>query len=419
MAENDIYPIPFYKNGFFEGEKFEFKIWKWRENKIIDIQHASYTLNNVFPDSGYYKDDGMSLLTGFSGCKAQEIELHNGWNMVSLNVDPVDPLMRNIFGDLTVIVKNYKGEIVYFPYVGITDGTWNILEGYKVKSLDNAILRVSGKSVDPQLNIPLPGSRRPYFLPYFYDRPYPIQSMMRYITENIRYVQTYEYINGSIKALNYIPRYGIDQIHNMKPGYAYRLSLITPMRSFTYPPADRDTNWLCCHDLKSAGVESSFMPDIEMESNRILVIPGEVLNIGAGAEVSIFAGDNILVGSATAEGGNLAVTMWNLSNNEYNVVQMTVEEENKPRSYTIDLSQQETDDDGLIVLNEGMISGIDLDVISMGHSLYPTVADNEVSLEIYLERSSDLSLVLYDMLGNRVKQIDFNNAASRNEPFHF
>jgi hypothetical protein len=405
---NTIYPIPFYKNGFHEGEKFEYKIWKWRYNKVIDIQHADYTLNNVFPDSGYYKDDGMSLLTGFSNCQAQEIKLHAGWNIVSLYVDPVDPLMKNMFGDLALIVKNYKGEIVYFPYIGITDGIWNVLEGYKVKSLDNTILRISGKSVDPQLNIPLPGSRRPYFLPYYYDRPYPIQSMMRNITDNIRFVQTYEYVDGMIKALNYIPRYGINQIHNMKPGYAYKFSLITPMRSFTYPPADQDSNWICCYNLKSTWIETSVMPDIEKESNRILVVPEEVLSIG----------DNILVGSEIAEGGNVALTMWDLPNNEYSMIQMNVEEENRIIAYTINLSQF-TLDDGLIILTKGMISGIDEHEVSLVHRLYPTVAENEVSLEIFLGKASDISVVLYDMLGNRVKQIEFTSAAAGMNHFAF
>jgi len=416
-AENDIFPIPFYKNGFFEGEKIEYKIWKWRENKVIDIQHAYYTLSHVFPDSGYYKDDGMSLLTGFSNCHVQEIELHKGWNMVSLNVDPVDPMMRKIFGDMTVIVKNYKGEIVYFPYVGITDGIWNVLEGYKVKSMDDAILKVSGKSVNPQMNIPLPGSSRPYFLPYFYSRPYAIQSMMRYVTENIRYVQTYEYLDGVIRALNYIPRYGIDQIHAMKPGFAYRFSLIMPVRSFTYPVADQDSNWLCCQNLKSTWIEPTFIPEYEIENNRILVITGDVLSIGDGAKVSIVAGDNILVGSETAEGGNLALTMWDLPNDDYTIIQMTVEEDNKVSSYTIDLSQQDIDNDGLIILTEGMISGIDEDEVSLFHKLYPTVADHEVSLEITLEKAADVSLVLYDMLGNRVKQVEFTGVGAGKNHF--
>ncbi|MBN2275515.1 MAG: PKD domain-containing protein [Bacteroidales bacterium] len=410
--EDSIYPVPFYKNGFFEGEKFEYKIWKWRENRIIDVQQANYSVNNVFPDSGYYKDDGMSLLTGFSDCPAQKIVLYSGWNMVSLYVDPVDPRMRDMFGNLSVIVKNFKGEIVYFPYIGITDGIWNNLEGYKVKSFENTSLQITGKHVDPQINIPLPGSKKPYFLPYLYTSPYPVKSMMRYNTNNIRYVQTYEYIDGVIKALNYIPKYDIDQIHYMKPGYAYKLSFITPMRSFTYPPAEEDSVWLSSRDFKSTPDELSVMPEFETENNRILVIPEQVLSIDAGAEVKIFAGNNILVGSETATGGNMAVTMWDLPESEYIIVYLKIEEDGGTSLYTIDLSSQTSIDDGLIVLTEGMISGMDEEETWLAHKLYPTVTDDEISFDVYLEKASDIDIAVYDMLGNRVKQFDFASVSA-------
>ncbi|MBN1416918.1 MAG: PKD domain-containing protein [Bacteroidales bacterium] len=413
-----IFPVPVFKNGFDEGEKFEFKIWKWRNDQVIDIEHAEYTVNNIFPDSGYYKDDGLSLLTRFTHCHSQEIKLHTGWNMVSLNVEPVDPLMQNIFGNIPVVVKNYKGEIVYFPYIGITDGIWNILEGYKVKSFENAILRIPGNTIDPQLTIQLPGTRRPYFLPYFYTQAYPIRSMMRNVADNIRYVQTFEYINGVVRALNYIPQYGIDQIHTMKPGYAYKISFITPMRSFTYPYADEDTVWIPCYETKSTS-EPSIVADPEMENNRILVVPEEVLSISAGARVTVYADNNIQVGNEIAEGGNLALTMWDLPDNEYMIITLNIEDENKTESYTINLSQQTNVDDGMIVLTKGMITGIDPAGASTVHRLYPTIAENEVHLELYLEKYSDVSVILYDMLGNRVGQFDFSNAGAGVNHFIF
>jgi PKD repeat protein len=409
---NTVYPVLCHKNGFDEGEKFEYKIWKWRFNKVIDIRNAIYTVNNVFPDSGFYNDDGMSLLTGFSSYQAQTIALHNGWNMVSLYVDPADPHMRSMFGNLPVIVKNYKGEIVYFPPAGITDGIWNLYEGYKVKSLENTSIRIPGTIVDPQLIIQLPGSKRPYFLPYYYTQPYPIQSMMRNIVNNIRYVQTYEYINGAIRALNYIPRYGIDQIHNMKPGFAYKLSFITPMRSFTYPPADQDSNWVCCYETKSTEDEISEESEMEPETNRILVIPEEIMSIPAGARITLFTGNNMLVGNETALGGNLAVTLWDLSGEEYDAVRMDVEDENGLESYTIDFTQNTVIEDGLVVLQKSMISGIDPVDAGLVYRLYPTPADNEVYLDLVFEYSSDVSLMVFDMLGNCVKQVDFNNISA-------
>jgi predicted DNA binding protein len=100
------------------------------------------------------------------------------------------------------------------------------------------------------------------------------------------------------------------------------------------------------------------------------------------------------------------------------MVQMQVEEDNGIISYSVDLSQQ-TPDEELIVLTKDMMSGIEDHETASVHRLYPTVAGQEINLEIILEKNSDVTLSIYDILGNRVKQVEFNSAAAGINHFTF
>ncbi len=265
------------KNGFLDGETFDYKIWKHATNRIIEIAEARYEVDELITDSSKYRDDGLSKLVALKSCNSQTVRLHRGWNLVSLNVEPMNTSMKHIFGNnQNVLVKDAAGNIKYFPHAGIEDGEWNILEGYKVKVWNNTGIRVCGNDIDPQTSIPLHGGVYPDFLPDFYTFQYPIEYALADIREDIRYVQSLEYLDGTgkVMALNYIPAYGINQIGNMKPGLAYKLSLVTTLKSFTYPypwidgPVEYSSGDSINRNTMTNQLNAAFE---ESEGNRILV----------------------------------------------------------------------------------------------------------------------------------------------------
>jgi PKD repeat protein len=406
-ADSSSFPIPWYKNGFYPGEKFEYKIWKWRTNQEILIQKAGYTVNNMFPDSCFYIDDGLSLLKSLIVSDQQTITLHNGWNLSSLYLAPNSIEMKEIFGDKNVIVKNYKGEIVYFPGVGITDGVWNSYEGYKIRAFEKFQITVNGTNIDAQTVIPLPGNKLPYFLPYYYTRCYPIKLLMYQIHNNVRYVQTYRYYNGALRALNYIPKYEIDQIKYMQPGYAYKLSLILPMRSFVYPPID-----LCdSTQLSNNGNLKGLI--VYAESNRVLVIPEEVLSIGNGALVKAYTTNGTLVGDEIAEGGNTAITLWDTDIEEkYDEFVLEITENEVIQSYKLSFSKNTISDGDLYILQGIPNSIVENNSGKLKINVYPTIVRDELNIDINQYKSSSVEIAVYNLLGKKMKQTVYGNIAA-------
>jgi hypothetical protein len=84
--------------------------------------------------------------------RTQQVQLEQGWNFVSLSVQPDDSSFAAIFGanvDQISIVKNEAGE-VYAPEEGIEQITsWKSREGYQVHAETAVTLEVTGMPIRP------------------------------------------------------------------------------------------------------------------------------------------------------------------------------------------------------------------------------------------------------------------------------
>jgi len=85
--------------------------------------------------------------------RTQQVQLEQGWNLVSLNVQPDDSSFASIFGpnaDQIAMIKNEEGE-VYAPGEGIEQiTTWKSDEGYLVHAETAVTLGVTGTSIRPE-----------------------------------------------------------------------------------------------------------------------------------------------------------------------------------------------------------------------------------------------------------------------------
>ena len=84
--------------------------------------------------------------------RTQQVQLEQGWNLVSLNVQPDDSSFASIFGanvDQIAMVKNEEGE-VYAPGEGIKQiTTWKSGEGYQIHVKAPLTLGVTGTPIRP------------------------------------------------------------------------------------------------------------------------------------------------------------------------------------------------------------------------------------------------------------------------------
>jgi hypothetical protein len=84
--------------------------------------------------------------------RTQQVQLEQGWNLVSLSVQPDDSSFASIFGanaDQIAMIKNEEGE-VYAPGEGVEQiTTWKSGEGYQIHVKAPLTLGVTGTSIRP------------------------------------------------------------------------------------------------------------------------------------------------------------------------------------------------------------------------------------------------------------------------------
>jgi Leucine-rich repeat (LRR) protein len=323
------------KNGFSANEAFKIKVWRTSERKEYTVD-ATYTSGTPYTHTGSYAANGFSGISSLSTppiCVKQIISLHAGWNLVSINVQPDNLAMRAIFAGIAdVLVKDAAGRIQYAPQNGITNGTWNILEGYKVLVPTNQTLTLCGAKIDPLTSITIPATTYPYFLPYFASVAMPVTNALNSLGTNYNFVQSNEYRDGSavLNAYNYLPAHVIDpainQIGMMRPGLAYKVSMTNAIPSFRYP-AITVTGGRVGAASEIADISLSHYPVSASTTgnNALLIVPKEAFSgdLTEGDEIAVYSTNGTLAGAGRYTNENMVITIWEnqhmLTGEKYNL----------------------------------------------------------------------------------------------------
>lgn len=128
----------------------------------------------------------MNVLEG--GIAQRQIQLVNGWNMISTNVIPENGGMPTIFAGLVEqgilsIVKDDNGRF-YFPALGYNGmQPWDVAKGYQVRVTQPGALNITGEAVPPDRPIPL---RRGWqMISYFPRQPVDVRVVLAGILEHV------------------------------------------------------------------------------------------------------------------------------------------------------------------------------------------------------------------------------------------
>ena len=152
-----------------------------------------------------------------------DINLTQGWNMISSNVIPSNPSIVAIFAPIASNVKIVKSGIgqMYIPQFGInTIGNWNINNGYLVNMTAPATLTIMGAKAVPQVT-PINLTQGWNLVSYLRDSPMPIENALVSITSNLVIAKN---LTGGL----YIPSLNLNTIGDMNPGMGYWLYLSAP-----------------------------------------------------------------------------------------------------------------------------------------------------------------------------------------------
>ena len=205
------------KDGFAVGEEFIFKLWDSQLNKEWDA------IATFLSGPSVYEINGISILSSLSTFSNEiNIDLNNGWNLISSNVIPEELSLDSIFKGINniVIVKNGAGQF-YSPAFGINQlGDWNVEDGYYVYTNNSGILNISGIQVNPLQNeIQLNAGWN--LVSYLRNSLLDVQQALASISNSLILVKDNI---GNI----YHPFYGINTIGDMQPRKGYWLYMSAP-----------------------------------------------------------------------------------------------------------------------------------------------------------------------------------------------
>ncbi len=150
--------------------------------------------------------------------RTQQVQLEEGWNLVSLHVRPADSAFASIFGanaDQIAMVKNEDGE-VYAPDEGIDQiTTWKAEEGYQIHAEAPTTLEVTGTAVradSTSIVLKEGGNIVPYL-------PASVQAVAPALTSVRESLVAVEEGGGA----RYTPSTSSPALDSLRPGQAYKV----------------------------------------------------------------------------------------------------------------------------------------------------------------------------------------------------
>jgi hypothetical protein len=181
---------------------------------------VSYTVQTTDPTA----DSESST----SSSTTQDVLLDQGWNIVSLTVDPSDDQMDQIFEGIAgaiEIVENRDGQ-TYEPGGANEIGSWNPEEAYRVYANESTTLQAAGSEVEPtETSIALEEGWN--WVPYLRETSLPVDEALSTIETDLTIVK-------NEAGDTYHPAYGIDQLEAMEPGEGYKI-YVEKSCTLTYP----------------------------------------------------------------------------------------------------------------------------------------------------------------------------------------
>jgi hypothetical protein len=235
------------------------------------------------------------------------VPLESNWNMISSYVEPDDPEIKSIFGEIentSLFVKDKTGN-VYWPFVDIDeiDG-WEVTESYQVYLDAPDTLLFIGSIVDPS-DIVYELNRGWNYPSYLHPEPMSIDTAFASIRSDIELVKTHT-------GLLYWPEFFVNTIGVLQPGQGYQM-YINENAQFVYPSISVEASRRV-GELSASGGGHDQSPQFYIpaytNTGESAVLLVECAGAEDGDEVAVWDTLNNLIGSGTVLNNRAAVTVW-------------------------------------------------------------------------------------------------------------
>ena len=374
--------------------------------------------------SGYYNNiiNPVDAITYFIQAQYDEqvLNIPQGYSLISTFIDPVNPNVYDVFAPIlsdVVLMKDENGN-PFWPAYGLNNiGNMDIGEGYQINLLAAHMLTVQGVQVVPENN--------PISLPFGWSMfgnlrttPMSVETALVSVVTDILVVKDG---NGSI----YWPAYSYNGIGDLLVGKGYKIRM-TSANSFTYP-----ANTAAVAKSNAISSVNSHYTNIKTTSSNMTIgIPSSSWSNSPeyGDEIAVVSPSGKVVGAGVYSGGTTVITVWG---NDPETKLFNSMDEGMNLSFKLWSNSLQTEEtlvvsdwisgDGIYTIDGVYVVGkIKLADIVVSNELFqnsPNPARDITEITFNLELNNDVTLSVYNLLGEKIHSISLGNLSSGNHSY--
>ena len=298
----------------------------------------SYTVGQ--PISGVI-GEGSKLSQGFqqNTIAYQDVELREGWGMVSSSVRPFEKQIDKIYAEVVsgmVMTKNNNGSVYMPEYAFNGIGEWNHFEGYQYKMDGNHLLTLRGSKIIPELN-PVTLNEGWNMISYLRNTPADIVAVMDAVVEDLIILKDED---GSV----YMPDFEFNGIGNFEAGKGYQIKT-AGSTTFTFASNSAEYRLEQNKHKAIASDTKRFARPVNTGSNHsVMILESSWLEAPQkGDELAAYDSGGNMVGSVVLQDGHNVIAVWGDD-------ELTQEKEGLTKGEIFSLKHYKKESDELILL---------------------------------------------------------------------
>jgi hypothetical protein len=403
------------KDGFVAGEDLFFRLWDVSgQAEWGPPFNVNYVMGDGTWGNGPYAQ--ISLMEFRVFCSIT-LDLVEGWNWMSINVDPFEPPVADIWAGINCleILKSYDG--FYVPSVWDGIGDWDYKQMYTAYLACPEILYIEGQCVHPSEPIALVEGWN--WVSYLPDHPIPIETALATIMDYINIVKAYDGF--------FIPNVW-DGIGDMEPGKGYKINtnqectLIYPADGALAISSGSEKSAKVTGDISNHFAE--FKTTEDYQALLIQSIEGNGIDIVAGNELGLFTESGICIGGVVlTEIYPMGMMAWMDDSRTEDLDGFKIGEKMMMKYWDAGIEKEY---DVSIVVEEGsamlgesvltkvllevdLLSNTESNVIPTSYSLeqnYPNPFNPETTIRYGIPEGNNVRLTVYNIEGKVIKQLD-------------
>ncbi|MBT3231369.1 MAG: T9SS type A sorting domain-containing protein [Calditrichaeota bacterium] len=379
--------------------------------------HNAAVGHQVVPINFNIIDDG-----GGNEGRPVDLELLDGWNMISINVvpplemyeneDDAGPDIIRMTEQLRIDDDNHHVQIMkdqfgrfYNPAFGFNNiPYWSLTEGYQI-SVDEAVeMQFVGEPIPPDSDIPLRnGWNIVAYLPdYELDASSPDFYVLQSIRDNLEIAKDFAgrfMLRGDFDFSNMLP---------WTAGQGYMVKVNAADLILNYPPEQEDERVAV-----SGNMSNVLAPERTGENMSLLVTSFEGVRVSFGDVVIALDSDGAIVGRGTAQNGMCGLAIWGDDEITETVdglvpgetFELYIEQEGGINIQLSPVSFQSStilayETDGLVALSVTS-NGVIPDNYYMSEG-YPNPFNSTIRLSFGMPEASDVNISVFDLSGRQL-----------------